>query len=55
MGEGGALGGGSSTPVGENLFASSPLQRLQLYVGVLVNGQDARVAIFHARNLTLQA
>lgn len=46
-GEGRALRGGSGAAVGENLFASGALQRLQLHVGVLVNGRYAGVAVFH--------
>ncbi len=47
MGEGRALDGGSGIPIGENLSASGPLQRLQLHVGVLVNGGYACIAVFH--------
>jgi hypothetical protein len=53
-GEGRALRRGPEAAVGENLCAAGPLQRLQLHVGVLVDGRDARVAAFHAGNMTLQ-
>ena len=48
-GEGRALGRGSGAAVGEKLFASGPLQRFQLHVGVLVNDRYASAAVFHAR------
>src|SRR6516165_8788297 len=46
-GEGRALGRGSGAAVGEKLFASGPLQRFQLHVGVLVYGRYAGIPVFH--------
>jgi hypothetical protein len=46
-GEGAALGVGAGLLVGEDFSAPGLLQRLQLHVGVLVDGRDAGIPIFH--------